>query len=56
MYYCVDCKKHFDNIVIERESCGVDNMSGTVEYYYCPLCGSSHTGEEYKKVEEDEDE
>lgn len=44
MYYCVDCKRYFDNIVIEAESCGVDNMSGIVEYCYCPLCGSSHCG------------
>jgi hypothetical protein len=57
MYYCKNCKRYFDTLKVEKEFCGVDNMSGIVEYCYCPLCDYTHSGEEYISIEEeDEDE
>lgn len=58
MYYCKNCKRYFDTLKVEKESCGVDNMSGIVEYYYCPLCDYTHSGEKdvpfFKEDDEDE--
>ena len=42
MYKCNDCKRKFENPIVEKEIIGVSDKTGIVEYEYCPFCDSNN--------------